>query len=57
VLVPVVTNAAGSWTAGVAVPPVPTLAGLQGVLQVVLLGTQGPLGFDLSNGVVFVIGS
>jgi hypothetical protein len=55
--VPVATNGAGSWFAGVLVPSDPAFAGLQGVLQVVLLGTGGPLGFDLSNGVAVVIGS
>jgi hypothetical protein len=55
-VLPVVTGSAGTWTTGLLVPPSPGLAGLQVVLQVVLFATAGPLGFDLSNGVVVVIG-
>jgi hypothetical protein len=56
-LVPLQTNGSGTWSAGILVPSNPAFAGTQGVLQVVLLGTAGPLGFDLSNGVVIVVGS
>ena len=55
-LFPVVTNGAGAWGAGVVMPPDPNLVGVQAALQVALFGTAGPLGLDLSNGLIVTIG-
>jgi hypothetical protein len=46
----------GSWSANFPVPFVPAAVGTQFALQIVLLGTAGPLGFDLSNGLIATIG-
>ena len=55
-LIPVVTNAAGSWGLTVAMPSNPTLVGIQAALQIALFGTSGPFGFDLSNGLIVTVG-
>jgi hypothetical protein len=55
-LLPVVADATGAWsvTSG---PVDPSLAvGLQVALQVALFSTPGPLGFDLSNGLIVTVG-
>jgi hypothetical protein len=52
----VTTNQAGQWISGFALPPDPTLVGIQAAMQVVLFDTAGPLGLDLSNGVNATIG-
>ena len=55
-LLPISTTPLGAWSAGLAVPMVPGLAGIQIALQAALFGTPAPLGFDLSNGVLATIG-
>lgn len=55
-LFPIGTNATGSGSFPVSVPFVPAIAGASAALQAVLLATPGPLGFDLTNGVVVTIG-
>jgi hypothetical protein len=52
----IATNASGSWSLMVQVPPSPPLAGFQFSLQAVLIPTAGPLGLDLTNGVHATIG-
>jgi hypothetical protein len=37
-------------------PADPSLVGVQVALQIALFGTSGPLGFDLSNGLIATIG-
>jgi hypothetical protein len=51
------TSPAGSWSVTVTVPSDPLLAGAQFALQAVLLPTAGPLGVDLSNGIVVTLGT
>ena len=53
---PVITDPAGSWIFSMGVPGDPNLAGLQVVLQMAIFGTAGPLGLDLSNGLVETVG-
>jgi Regulator of chromosome condensation (RCC1) repeat len=55
-LVPVVANATGAWsvTAGPVDPSLPV--GLQVALQIALFSTSGPLGIDLSNGLIATVG-
>jgi len=55
-LVPVVTNAIGFRALSAAVPPKQSLVGLHGALQIALFNTSGPLGFDLSNGLIVTVG-
>lgn len=55
-LLPVATNSSGAWSLMVPLPSDPALAGLIQVMQIALFGTSGPLGFDLSNGLVATIG-
>jgi Regulator of chromosome condensation (RCC1) repeat len=52
----VVASPVGSWTASFGVPYDPSLVGLQFALQIALFGTTGPLGFDLSNGLITTVG-
>jgi hypothetical protein len=37
-------------------PSDPSLQGVQAALQGALFGTAGPLGFDLSNGLIVTVG-
>jgi hypothetical protein len=53
---PVTTSSNGEWSTGFALPPDPALVGIQAAMQVVLFDTAGPLGFDLSNGVIATVG-
>ena len=53
---PVTTNSSGRWITGFALPQDPGLVGIQAAMQVVLFNTAGPLGFDLSNGVIATVG-
>ena len=53
---PVTTNGSGGSSIGFGVPPDPTLVGVQVALQVALFNTAGPLGVDVSNGVIATIG-
>ena len=55
-LVSVATNAIGFWALTAAVPLDQDLVGLQGALQIALFGTTGPIGVDLSNGLIATIG-
>jgi hypothetical protein len=55
-LFPVTTNSAGAWGMGLMIPPNHSLVGIQAALQVALFNTAGPLGFDLSNGLIVTIG-
>jgi hypothetical protein len=55
-LLPLLTNGSGAWSVTAVVPFAPGLAGAQFVLQGVLLPTAGPLGFDLTNGVLLLVG-
>jgi hypothetical protein len=55
-LVPVTADAAGAWALSLAMPPDQSLVGVQAALQIALFGTAGPLGLDLSNGVIATIG-
>jgi hypothetical protein len=41
---------------GLFIPPDPNLVGVQAALQAALFNTSGPLGFDLSNGLIVTIG-
>jgi hypothetical protein len=56
-LFPVMTNGAGAWGMGLFIPPDHNLVGIQAALQVALFGTAGPLGVDISNGLIVTIGS
>ena len=53
---PVMTNSTGAWSMGLLIPPDPNLVGVQAALQVALFSTSGPLGFDLSNGLIVTVG-
>ena len=53
---PVTTNGVGSWSTVLAIPNLPALAGLQAAFQGVVYGTSGPLGVDLTNGVIATVG-
>jgi hypothetical protein len=55
-LFPVGTDATGALTLSVGVTPVPLLAGTLATIQVALLNTPAPIGFDLSNGVRITLG-
>ena len=53
---PAMTDSTGTWRKGLLIPPNPNLVGVQAALQVALLSTSGPLGFDLSNGLIVTVG-
>lgn len=53
---PVATNGVGSWSTTLQIPNVPALSGLQAAFQGVVYGTSGPLGVDLTNGVIATVG-
>ena len=53
---PVMTNSTGTWSQGLLIPPDPNLVGAQAALQIALFSTSGPLGFDLSNGLIVTVG-
>ena len=55
-LSPVMTNSSGTWSLGLFFPQDPNLVGLQAALQVALFSTSGPLGFDLTNGLLITVG-
>jgi hypothetical protein len=55
-LAPVTTNQAGTWLGSFPLPPDPNLVGLQVALQIALLGTPGPFGLDISNGLIATAG-
>jgi hypothetical protein len=55
-LAPVTTNGTGTWSMGLLFPPDESLVGIQAALQVALFPTSGPLGFDLSNGLIVTVG-
>jgi len=55
-LFPVATNGTGAFGLGLLIPSDPGLVGAQAALQAALFNTSGPFGFDLSNGLVVVIG-
>ena len=50
------TDSTGSWSRVFSIPPDPNLVGLQAALQIALFSTSGPLGFDLSNGLIVTVG-
>jgi hypothetical protein len=52
---PVATDAAGAWSLFLPLPYQPSLVGVTLITQVALLPTAGPLGVDLSNGVVLTV--
>jgi len=54
---PLATGAAGTWSAPLFIPPVGALCGQTAVLQGALFPTAGPLGFDLTGGVLLRVGS
>jgi hypothetical protein len=49
------TSPAGDWSLTVTAPSDPLLAGAQFALQAITLPTAGPLGFDLSNGLLITV--
>ena len=53
---PATTNSNGKWSTGFALPPDPALVGIQAAMQAALFNTAGPLGLDLSNGVIATVG-
>jgi len=53
---PVMTNSTGTWSNAVLIPPNYNLVGVQAALQIALFATSGPLGFDLSNGLIVTVG-
>jgi hypothetical protein len=53
---PVMTNNTGTWSMGLPIPPDYNLVGVQAALQAALFSTSGPLGFDLSNGLIVTVG-
>ena len=55
-LLPVITSSSGSWSTTTGVPMDPGLVGLHLSMQIALFGTQGPLGLDLSNGLIVTVG-
>ena len=54
---PQVIPATGEWGPQLAIPMIPQLAGAVFNLQVIVLPTFGPLGYDLSNGLSLRLGS
>lgn len=55
-LFPLTTNALGAWTLTITLPLAPNLVGVHAVMQAAVFPTTGPLGFDLTNGVIAAIG-
>jgi len=53
---PVVADPAGSWATTVPVPADVSLVGFQVALQIAIFGTAGPLGLDISNGLIVTVG-
>ena len=53
---PLMTDGTGAWSQGFVIPPDPNLAGIQAAFQAALFSTSGPLGFDLSNGLIATVG-
>jgi hypothetical protein len=53
---PAMTDAGGMWWKALLVPLNPNLVGVQAALQVALFSTSGPLGLDLSNGLIVTVG-
>jgi hypothetical protein len=56
ILLPVMTDAFGATGVQLPVPTIPFIAGAPATMQLVLLNTSGPLGFDLSNGLRVTLG-
>jgi hypothetical protein len=56
ILIPIATNGSGAASLQFAIPTIPQLAGTTVTMQMVLLGTSGPLGFDLTNGIAATLG-
>jgi hypothetical protein len=54
-LFPFTTSATGAWSTSVLVPSDAGLVGAQFALQAVVLPTAGPLGLDLSNGLLITV--
>jgi hypothetical protein len=52
----VTTTAVGTWAFSVGLPTDPSLVGIQAAMQAALFGTAGPLGLDISNGLIVTIG-
>jgi hypothetical protein len=55
-LIPVTASLTGGWASAFPVPFDPNLVGVVVALQIALFGTAGPLGLDLSNGVIATVG-
>lgn len=53
---PITTDAAGNWSIVLGVPNDNALAGLSVMLQAALFPTAGPLGLDITNGVLVTAG-
>ncbi len=53
---PIATNASGAWSVGIVLPYDAGLFGFQVALQGALYPTAGPLGIDLTNGVLATVG-
>ena len=53
---PVMTDSTGTWSNALLIPPDHNLVGAQAALQIALFSTSGPLGFDLSNGLIVTVG-
>ena len=56
ILLPIVLDANGALSFGLPLPSIPLLAGFPVTVQAFLLGTPGPFGFDLSNGLLTTLG-
>jgi probable HAF family extracellular repeat protein len=54
--VPLATDARGSWSLSVPLPSIPSLEGVTITLQAAVLGTTGPLGADVTNGIEAIFG-
>lgn len=54
---PVQVGPSGDWFQAFAIPGNPAAAGFGLVLQALFLETSGPLGIDLSNGILITLGS
>jgi hypothetical protein len=55
-LVEFVTSPSGTWTATGVVPQIPSLSGVDVVLQAAIYPTAAPIGFDVTNGVSAQVG-
>jgi hypothetical protein len=55
-LLPVVADATGAWSVTLGPVDPNSVVGLQVALQIALFGTSGPLGFDISNGLIATVG-